>query len=59
MSSVTRRGLLAVSALLPLARVLPAGGCEVPAGPPRGRALRTARLGTGDDAAAFLSRTSS
>lgn len=34
MSSVTRRGLLAVSALLPLARVLPAGGCEVPAGPP-------------------------
>jgi protein SCO1/2 len=34
MSSVTRRGLLAVSALLPLARVLPAGGCEVSAGPP-------------------------
>jgi protein SCO1/2 len=34
MSSVTRRGLLAVSALLPLARVLPARGCEVPAGPP-------------------------
>jgi protein SCO1/2 len=33
MSSMTRRGLLAVSALLPLARVLPAGGCEVPAGP--------------------------
>ncbi|HEX4965834.1 MAG TPA: SCO family protein [Thermoanaerobaculia bacterium] len=33
MSSVTRRGLLAVSALLPLARVLPARGCEVPAGP--------------------------
>jgi protein SCO1/2 len=33
MSSVTRRGLLAVSALLPLARVLPAHGCEVPAGP--------------------------
>ena len=34
MSSVTRRGLLAVSALLPLARALPACGCEVPAGPP-------------------------
>src|SRR3954466_6206539 len=34
MSNVTRRGLLAVSALLPFARVLPAGGCEVPAGPP-------------------------
>src|SRR5581483_9711122 len=34
MSSVTRRGLLAVSALLPLARVLPASGCEVPAGAP-------------------------
>src|SRR5258708_895897 len=34
MSSVTRRGLLAVSALIPLARVLPARGCEVPAGPP-------------------------
>ena len=34
MSSVTRRGLLAVSALLPLARALPARGCEVPAGPP-------------------------
>jgi len=34
MSSVTRRGLLTVSALLPLARVLPARACEVPAGPP-------------------------
>jgi protein SCO1/2 len=34
MPSVTRRGLLALSALLPLARALPAGGCEVPAAAP-------------------------
>ncbi len=34
MSNVTRRGLFTASALLSLARVLPAGGCDVPAGPP-------------------------